>query len=165
MIVETLPDIVTTLENAKSELEAMARLVDPETVSLGKAFEGLAAQSDMILNLAAAIVRCVQSDSVTSVLPKVQALGAAATHFIAERLQVATGILQTVSTEADLLHQLSDVASSQEAIALEIKVLSVLTNIEVARLGGGNGFPISGARVGAVFEIRDRRHASTRQPH
>ncbi len=141
MTVETLPDIVTTLENAKGELEGMARLVDPETVSLAKAFEGLAAQSDMILNLAAAIVRCVQGDSVTSVLPKVQALGAAAAHFIAERLQVATGILQTVSTEADLLHQLSGVASSQEAIALEIKVLSVLTNIEVARLGAvGTGF-------------------------
>lgn len=141
MIAETTPDVASILEDAKSELEVMADLVETETLAVAKAFEVLAGQSDLILNLAEAIVGCVENEGVTSVLPKVHALGAAARQFVAERLQATTGILQTVGTEVKLLHQLSDVASSQEAIALEIKVLSVFTNIEVARLGAvGGGF-------------------------
>jgi hypothetical protein len=71
----------------------------------------------------------------------VQALGGEAKRFLGERLRATTGIVETVSKEVQLLRQLSRVASSQEAIALEIKALSVLTNIEVARLGNvGAGF-------------------------
>jgi uncharacterized protein YqeY len=141
MTVGTIPDTVSTLENARLELEDMARVVEDETLSVVRAFEGLAGHSDTILGLAAAIVACVEDESVTSVLPTVKALGAEAKHFIAERLHATTGILQTVNTEVNLLRQLSEVAGNQEGIALEIKVLSVLTNIEVARLGSvGTGF-------------------------
>jgi hypothetical protein len=141
MSVETKADVVSTLEQAKDNLRAMARLVESEIGTVARAFEGLAGHTDTILTLAAAIVGCVENQSVSSVLPKVQTLGAAARHFIAERLQATTGILETVATEVKLLHRLSLVAGGQEAIALEIKALSVLTNIEVARLGSvGAGF-------------------------
>lgn len=141
MNVEATTDIASTLDEAKCELQAMARTIETEIQSVAKAFEGLAGHSDTILGLAAAIVSGVENESVVSVLPKVRALGAAARTFIDERLRATTGILETVTTEARLLGQLSEVAGSQEAIALEIKVLSVLTNIEVARLGSiGVGF-------------------------
>jgi hypothetical protein len=141
MNVEATMDIASTVDRAKCELQAMARTIETEIQSVAKAFESLAGHSDTILGIAAAIVGCVENENVVTVLPKVRALGAAARTFIAERLQATTGILETVTTEARLLGQLSGVASSQEAIALEIKVLSVLTNIEVARLGSiGVGF-------------------------
>jgi chromosome segregation ATPase len=108
---------------------------------VARAFEGLAGHTDTIVSLAAAIVGCVENENVSSVLPQVQTLGAAARVFIGDRLQATTGILETVTTEVKLLRQLSRVAGDQEAIAFEIKALSVLTNIEVARLGTvGAGF-------------------------
>ena len=135
MFAAATTEIVSTVERAKSELEEMARVVQGEVVSAGRAFESLAAHTDSILNLAAAIVRCLETEGVSAVLPKVQMLGTAAKQFITERLQATTGILETVTTEVKLLGQLSGVAEVQEEIAFEIKALSVLTNIEVARLG------------------------------
>ena len=125
----------STLGQAKDELQAMARMVEGEIVSVAKAFEGFAGDTDTILSLAAAIVGCVENESVSSILPKVQSLGAAARRFMSEKLEATTGVLDTVTNEVKLLGQLSAVAGSQEAIALEIKALSVLTNIEVAHLG------------------------------
>jgi hypothetical protein len=141
MSVATKTEIVPTVEKAKDELGAMALIIDREVMSAARAFEGLAGHAGTIMNLAGAIVACVENEGVSSVLPKVQTLGVEARHFIEARLQATTGILETVTTEVKLLHQLSEVAGEQEAIALEIKALSMLTNIEVARLGTiGAGF-------------------------
>jgi hypothetical protein len=119
----------------------MARVVEHEIGTVAKAFETLAGHSDKIIGLAAAIVECVENDNVISLLPKIQTLGAAAKNFIGDRLRATSGILETVAAEVRLLRQLSLVAASQEAIATEIKALSVLTNIEVAHLGAvGAGF-------------------------
>jgi hypothetical protein len=135
------PNVVVPLEKGRSELQAMACTIESEIDAVARSFEALAGHTGAILNLAAAIVGCVEKESVTSILPKVQALGATAKVFIADRLEATAGVLDTVTREAKLLHQLSEVAQGQEAIALEIKVLSVLTNIEVARLGAiGVGF-------------------------
>lgn len=141
MTVATRTEIVSTLDTATRELQAMEQAAASEVGRLGSAFEGLASHASAILNLTAAILACIESESVSCVLPRAQALGSAARHFIGERLQATTGILGTVTTEVGLLRQLSRVAGAQEAIALEIKALSVLTNIEVARLGTiGSGF-------------------------
>lgn len=122
-------------------MQALALTTETEIRSVARVFENLAGQSDAILTLAAAVVQCVDNERVSSVLPKVQTLGAAAKRFIGDRLQATTGILETVTAEVKLLHQLSLVARGQEAIAFEIKTLSVLTNIEVAHLGAvGIGF-------------------------
>jgi hypothetical protein len=141
MRIATIEEAAGTLEKATSELHALARTTETEIGSVAKAFEGLAGYTDTILSLAGAIVSCVESESVSSVRPKVQTLGAAARRFIGERLEATTGILEAVTTEVKLLHQISRVAGGQEAIALEVKTLSVLTNIEVAHLGTvGAGF-------------------------
>jgi len=141
MSVETRTEVVCTLEKAKGELQALARTTESEIESVARFFEGLAGHADTILNLAAAIVGCVENESVSSALLKVQTLGAAARRFIGDRLQATAGILETVTTEVKLLRELSYVTRSQTGIALETKALSVLTNIEVARLGAvGAGF-------------------------
>lgn len=139
--VETVAEVIATLETARHELCAMARVVDHEIGTVAKAFAGLAGHSDTIVSLAAAIVARVENDDVISLLPKVQTLGGAARNFIGDRLHATAGILETVTAEVRLLHQLSLVTHSQEEIAVEIKALSVLTNIEVAHLGPvGAGF-------------------------
>ena len=134
-------EAVGTLQKAKAELEALAATTETEIRTVARAFEGLARHSGAILNLAAALVACVEDESVSTVLPKVQTMGAAAKHFIADRLLATAGILETVTGEVKLLQQLSLVTRGQRAIALETRALSVLTNIEAARLGAvGTGF-------------------------
>jgi len=141
MSVETRTEAVRTLERAKDELQVLSRATESEIESVARAFEGLAGNADTILNLAGAIVGCVENEGVSSVLPKVQTLGAAARRFIGERLRATTGIVETVKTEVKLLFEFSLVAGNQTAIAFETKELSVLTNMEVARLGTvGAGF-------------------------
>jgi len=137
----TKPEVVFTLEQATSELQTLASSTETQIRSVARVFESLAGHTDAILTLAATIVQCVDNESVSSVLPKVQTLGAAAKRFIGDRLQATAGIIETVTAEVKLLHQLSLVAHGQEAIAFEIKALSVLTNIEVAHMGAvGAGF-------------------------
>jgi hypothetical protein len=141
MSIETRKEVIGALEKAKSELEAVSRASESQIGSVARVFEGLAGQADTILKLVAAMVGCIDNESVSSALPKVQTLGAAARRFIGDRLQATAGILETVTREVKLLRRLSQVTRGQAAIALETKALSVLTNIEVARLGAvGAGF-------------------------
>jgi hypothetical protein len=129
MTVGTNAQGVRCLEKARNDLQALARTADTEIGSLSRGFTGLAAHTDTILNLAAAIVGCAENENIASVLPKVQNLVAAARTFIADRLQATGGILETATREVKLLGHLSLVTRGQAAVARETKVLSVLTNI------------------------------------
>jgi hypothetical protein len=117
------------------------RASEAEIGSLTQVFEELATQTSTILSLASAIVACIEDESVVSALPKVRTLGAAAGGFVEARLRATHGILDTVATEMTLLRQLSGVSRSQSVIALKTRVLTMMTNIEVGRLGAaGTGF-------------------------
>jgi len=134
-------EIMEVLRRAKDELATLGRTTAVEIESVVKAFENVAGYAESILNSAGAIVGCVEGESVSSVLPKVRTLGEAARQCIGDRVQATARILETVSTEARVLRQLSEVTRGQEAIALETRALSILTNVEVARLGAeGEGF-------------------------
>ena len=139
MSVAAKAEAVCILEKAMGDLQALSDSTEIEMGSVAKAFAALTGSTDAILNLAAAIVACVESESVSSILPKVRTLGAAAQHLIAKRLQVTTGVLETVARQVQLLRELSSAADSQGAIALKIRTLSFLTKIEVARLGLAGG--------------------------
>jgi hypothetical protein len=114
---------------------------EAEIGSLTQALEELAAQTSKILSLASAIIACIEDANVVSALPKVQKLGAVAAGFVEARLQATHGILDSVAIEMKLLRQLSGVTRSQSVIALKTRVLTMMTNIEVGRLGAeGRGF-------------------------
>lgn len=141
MTVESKAQSLRLLEKAKHDLLALAHTTDSEIASVSKEFTSLATQTDAILTLAGAIVGSAENESVVAVLPKTQSLGTAAQRFITGQLQATTGILETVAEEVNLLGQLSLVTRGQAAVARDTKVLSVLTNIEAARLGSvGSGF-------------------------
>src|SRR5208282_3896318 len=107
MSVGAKAEVVATLVQAKGELCAMARVVDSEIGAVARAFEVLAGHADTILKLAAAIVGCVENESISSVLPKVQTLGAAARCSIEDTRRVLSAELprqraELVRIEADL---------------------------------------------------------------
>ncbi|MGD0732612.1 MAG: hypothetical protein ABR956_15225 [Terracidiphilus sp.] len=134
-------DAIGALETAEQELALMVHNSEVEMAAVGSDFEDLARQSDTVLNVAAAITGFVEDDNVLAVLPKVQSLGEAAKLFIQGRLQATEGILEAVAAEAVLLGRLSQLTRGQKAIARETRNLSVLTSIEVARIGQlGAGF-------------------------
>lgn len=61
--------------------------------------------------------------------------------FVQCRLRASAEILDIVTAESRLLAQLSTLTRGQRSIARETQTLSILTNIEVARLGrSGEGF-------------------------
>jgi hypothetical protein len=141
MGVETTAPAVSILEKANAELEAVARVTESEIRAVAMAFEDLTVNTDKILQLTAAIVSAVESESVSAVLPTVRTLGAVARGIIGERLETTSGILEMVASEVKLLRKLSLVTRGQAVIARKTKALSVLTNIEVAHLGiVGNSF-------------------------
>lgn len=138
-----------TLEKSGANLQWVLRTAEDAMSALVGSFQGLAGDADAILKQAAAIVVCVENESVSSVLPSMHSLGDVATQFVRDRLQATSGILETVSTEMELLHKLSLVTDGQEGLAFKIGMLNVHTKIEVAHLGS----------VGADFEYLARELA------
>lgn len=128
-------DAIGVLDKAMGDLRALADSTEAEIGSVARVFAALTGSTDEILNLAGAIVACVESESVNSILPRVRTLGAAAQRLIGKRLEVTRGVLETVTAQVQLLRKLSATAGGQSAIALKTRALSFLTNIEVARLG------------------------------
>jgi hypothetical protein len=125
----------------EDELQALMRDAEKEMENLGRDFEGLARETGVVLETAAVIVGCAEGERLSSVLPQVENLGAAAKTFIRGRLGASSGILDTVIAEEKLLKHLSHLTRGQKAIVRETEMLRVLTNIEVARLGEvGAGF-------------------------
>jgi hypothetical protein len=135
MAIAVRESISERMEIARDGLASMTRASDPEIESLTRQFEALAGQSSRILGLASSIAEYIEGDSVKSVLPAVQALGSAGITFVESRLEASHGILETAAAEMTLLRRLSKVASSQSRIALRTRVLAMMINIEMGRLG------------------------------
>ena len=134
-------ELTSVLEKSKAELGKVSGTIDHEIESVALTFANLADEADTILQLAGTIVGRVEGGKMSAVLSNVHSLCATVKDFIVERLEATTRILEAVTTELKLLGQLSGVTRGQAAIALQTKALSVLTNIEVARLGSaGTGF-------------------------
>ena len=145
------------LAGAGADLERLARSSETEIEAVAHAFKSLASQADTILQQAAAIVGCVEKESMGSVLASVQSLCLTVKDFLGRRLEAATTILATLREEEKLLRQLIRVTQSQEAIARHLRALSVLTNVEVAHLGStGSNFQLAGAGIILLFEILER---------
>jgi hypothetical protein len=132
---------VLALAKAGQELDSLTVESEREIQAAGKAFEQLARQTEAILELAAGVIGRVEDNSINAILPRVRSLGEEVKSFIQQRLCATTEILETAAAEASLLERLSHLTRGQRSIARETQVLSVLTNIEVARLGElGKGF-------------------------
>ncbi len=135
MSVAAKTEAVCVLDKAMGDLRALADSTESEIGSVARVFAALTSSTDDILNLAGAMVACVEGESVSSILPRVRVLGAAARTLIGERLEVTSGVLETVTMQIALLRNLSAAVGDQGAIALKTRALSFLTKVEVARLG------------------------------
>lgn len=132
---------VVALEKAERQISTLLRESESAISIVATGFEELARQTEGVLKIASEIVGCIEGEEMRTILPRVQQLGEAAQGFIHERLQATTGVLETAAIEARQLEQLSQLTRGQRSIARETQTLSVLTNIEVARLGQlGAGF-------------------------
>ena len=132
---------VDTLQQAEAGIVAVLRDSESAIVAVANGFEELARQSHGVLTVAAEIVTCVEGEGIRTLLPRVESLGDAARQFVHVRLDATAGILESVLAEVKLLDRLAHLTRGQRSIARETQTLSVLTNIEVARLGQlGAGF-------------------------
>lgn len=135
MNVQERSEIASLLHKAGSDLGDLAVSAEEEVNAVAREFQGLAQNANQILNLTAEILRCVEDDRVMGVLSKVQVLGEAARELLHARLQATSGILETVVSQAELFDRLAQLAAGQSSVARETKSLSIVTSIEVARLG------------------------------
>jgi hypothetical protein len=141
MAVGTESGAIRKIERVAGQIHALLGQAECAISAVTEGFHELARESSLILDLVAAIVGRVEEDSIRSILPKVEALAGAARGFAQERVQATSGILQVVTAEARLLDRLAELTRAQRSIARETQTLSVLTNIEVARMGqSGEGF-------------------------
>ena len=124
-----------TMRAARDDLASVMAASEAEIGSLARTFQKLARGSSRILGLASTIVERIEDDSVTSVLSTLRALASAEMALIESRLQATHGILETTGVERNVLRQLSKVTRSQSGIALKTRILAMMTNVEVGRLG------------------------------
>jgi len=136
---EEKADFVAALARTRSGLGDLARSSESAIVLVFDAFQELAGQAGAILRPAASIVACVENENVATVLANVQVLCASVKKSLGQRLETAGAIFDMLKDEEKLLGQLTRVRLRQESIAAHLKGLSVLTNVEVARLRGLGG--------------------------
>ncbi len=138
------------LAGAQAGLCGLARQSETEIAQAAHVFKSLAGQADAILKKAAAIVACVEAEGTGAVLAQVQSLCVAVRLFLEQRLKAATTILEALESEERLLGKLTLVMQRQEAVASQLKALSVLTNVVVAQLGSvGNDFHLLARELSA----------------
>jgi hypothetical protein len=127
------------LAAAQADLTDVARSIEKEVQRVSHTFKGLASETDTILKQAAAIVGCVEEKSIASVLSSVESLVLTVRDFLGRRLEAVSTIIETLKDEETLLLRLIILTQSQEAISRHLRTLSVLTNVEVAHVGGTIG--------------------------
>jgi hypothetical protein len=123
------------MQVARDGLSSVINASESEIESLARTFAKLAGESSRVLGLTSKIVDCIADDGVTSVLPTLRALGLVEMGLVESKLQAMCGILETTGIETNVLHQLSAVTGSQSGIALKTRILAMMTNVEVGRLG------------------------------
>ena len=130
---------ISVLDRAATDLQTLSRGTQKEIGSLASGFERLADQAGKALALTEKIVGCVESTNVTSTVGAAQLLRTATAEFISSRLDATLRLLKRLAAAINLLRLVSSISVNQEEIALQTKALSVLTNVEVAHLGGVAG--------------------------
>ncbi len=154
-VFETIGD---RLRGAGGELHSLRGAIQVEIDQLAETFVRLAEETDVIAQLAGAVVGCAEDPQLQASLRLAQELGEKAEQFVASRLKATCGILAVADSEIELLQRLSSLTLGQKKIAKESDVLSLLTNIEVARLGEeGAGFHYLARELGEFsrFVISD----------
>lgn len=141
MLKTNVPSANSALQTAAGNIRAALLLAEHEIDAVATGFEELGRTTSSILDDAAIIVACVEDHRFLSILDTSKSVVDATGQFVRLRLQSVAEVLAVLNTEATLLDQLSFQTRQQKSIARKIQALSVLTKIEVARLGGlGTGF-------------------------
>lgn len=130
-----------SVDQAARQVDSLSAQAQEEVRAVADAFEALAHEADAMLDLAGAIVGCVQNDQTLSILPRMQSLGEELRSFLLARQQAMSGILDTLAAEAKLLGEIGQLTAEQKLAARETEMLSMLTDIEITHLGdAGDGF-------------------------
>jgi hypothetical protein len=145
--------VQASLTQASQQLRAVLAACEKEIGAVAQGFDNLARYTDTVVDEAAAIVACVADERVLSVLSLVHSIGDTMRSFVRCRLRASAEILNIVTAESRLLQQLSTLTRGQRSIARETHTLSILTNIEVARLGpSGAGFKYLAGELSSFAE-------------
>jgi uncharacterized phage infection (PIP) family protein YhgE len=132
---------IQKIETAAAEVQALLAQAETAIDAVTAGFADLAGEANSVLETVGAIIGCVEDEHFRTILVNVEALALASRAFVRGRLQATGGMLETVTAETKLLDRLSELTRGQRSIARETQTLSVLTHIEVARLGElGGGF-------------------------
>jgi hypothetical protein len=126
------------LADADGRLHRVAQQSETEIAVVARVFKNLAGQAETVLQTVGAIVDCAEKGTGTG-LAQVRSLCVAVRVFLEQRLEAATTILRALESEEKLLRKLTQVMQRQEAVASQLKALSVLTNVEVSQLGSMGG--------------------------
>jgi hypothetical protein len=109
--------------------------------SVAQEFQSLTAPVSEILRLARLAAASIEAEAVSSIPAKVENLIRGVEAFVRDRLDSSSAVLEVVRKEQDLVEKLLRINGGNRSIAQEMRLLRVLTGIEVARLGeSGSGF-------------------------
>jgi hypothetical protein len=138
MSVDRQAGFLALLADADGRLHRVAQQSETEIAVVARVFKNLAGQAETVLQTVGAIVDCAEKGTGTG-LAQVRSLCVAVRVFLEQRLEAATAILRALESEEKLLRRLTQVMQRQEAVASQLKALSVLTNVEVSQLGSMGG--------------------------
>jgi hypothetical protein len=109
--------------------------------SVSQEFQSLTQHTSEILRMARLAAESIEAGGVPSIPAKVEKLIKGVQTFVRERLDSSSAVLGVIRNEQELVERLLRIHGGNRSIAQEMRLLRVLTGIEVARLGeAGGGF-------------------------
>lgn len=130
-----------TLEALAASLGAMESDCGSVVEELSHQFQSLANGVSELLRLAGLAAATIEAGAICSIPAKVETLVACAESFVSERLSANSAVSDVVRSEQELIHALMRVHASHGSVAQQIRLLTVLTGMEIARLDdAGSGF-------------------------
>lgn len=148
-----IADSAVPLEQVAESLAEAVNECESTVAALVEEFEALAERVSKLLQFAGMTTQSIEAASVLEIPGKVQRLTARIRQLVRDRFDADAAVSDAVSDEQKLVNRLLSLSTGNQSISREIRTLSVLTTIEVARLEeSGSGFQYLARELRAASE-------------
>lgn len=147
------PEPIEFLGDASALLKRVGPECEARMEDLVLEFEALAACVTEIILLSSKTAQSIESGAIPLIPAKTENLVQRTEEFVRDRLEATAAVLEAVRCEQEILEKLEHHNAANRSIAQEIRMLSLLTSMEVARMGeSGCGFQYLARELSAASE-------------
>jgi hypothetical protein len=140
-VLPDFPDAGTDVRELSRSLKALESECSTIVDNLVREFHALTASLAHILRLGSKTAETIEAGTAASIPNDISQLADSVGEFVRNRVETNEDLIEVVRQEQELVQRLLRINSGNRSIAQEIRMLSILTSVEVALIGeSGSAF-------------------------